>query len=42
MTASFLAQIPDAELVRLDANLGFAEGSNVGIRTALTARRATR
>ena len=34
--AAFLAQIPDTELVRLGANLGFAEGSNVGIRAALT------
>ena len=33
--AAFIAQISDAELVRLDKNLGFAEGSNVGIRAAL-------
>lgn len=35
--ATFLAAIPATELVRLDANLGFAEGSNVGIRAALAA-----
>lgn len=33
--AAFLAQIDDAELVQLDTNLGFAEGSNVGIRAAI-------
>jgi GT2 family glycosyltransferase len=35
--AAFIAQIPDAELVPLETNLGFAEGSNVGIRIALAA-----
>lgn len=32
--AAFLAQVPDSELIRLDKNVGFAEGSNLAIRAA--------
>lgn|SRR5690348_2368409 len=36
--AAFVAQIPDVKLLALPTNLGFAEGSNAGIRAALEAR----
>ena len=35
--AEFVAQVPDVRLLALPTNLGFAEGSNAGIRAALEA-----